>query len=160
MSLPRFLLLSEQAARSGQVMSPPRDRLSSVYSTAGQLAGYDQAMAATRARPRSRHHQSRPGRSVVVAPRLTGLRGPAEGTIELPLWLNWSSPGHAFDLSDHDMRLWLYQTVLREATSVADLTAYLDRATLIALWPELYLPKGVRQAWEDRHAVLRAAAAA
>jgi hypothetical protein len=121
---------------------------------------YDQVMAATQSRPRSRHHQSRPGRSVVVAPRLADLRGPAEGTVRLPLWLNWSSTGHAFDLADHDMRLWLYQTVLREAGSVADLAAYLDRDTLIALWPELYLPKGVRQAWEDRHAALRAAAAA
>jgi hypothetical protein len=117
-------------------------------------------MAATRARPRTRHHQSRPGRSAVVIARLASLRGPAEGTIELPLWLNWSNPGHAFDLSDHDMRLWLYQTVLREASSVADLTAYLNRDILVELWPELYLPKGVRQAWEDRHAALRAAAAA
>jgi len=33
-----------------------------------------------------------------------------------------------------------------------------DGDTLIALWPDLYLPKGVRQAWEDRHPVLRAAA--
>jgi hypothetical protein len=121
---------------------------------------YDQAMAATRARPRTRHHQTRPGRSAVVAPRLAALRGPAEGAVELPLWLNWSSPGHAFDLADRDMRLWLYQTVLREASSVKDLMTYLDRDTLIALWPDLYLPKGVRQAWEDQHAVLRTAAAA
>jgi hypothetical protein len=58
------------------------------------------------------------------------------------------------------MRVWLYQTVLREAARPDDLTAFLDGDTLIGLWPTLYLPRGVRQAWEDRHPVLRAAAAA
>jgi hypothetical protein len=58
------------------------------------------------------------------------------------------------------MRLWLYQTVLREASRPEDLAAYLDGGTLIALWPDLYLPEGVRQAWEDKHPALRAAVAA
>jgi hypothetical protein len=105
-------------------------------------------------------HRSRPGRRAVVAASLADLRGPAEGTVELPLWLFWSPPGHAFDLGDRDMRLWFYQTVLREAGRVEDLTAHLDGDTLVALWPDLYLPRGVRQAWEDRHPVLRAAAVA
>jgi hypothetical protein len=102
-------------------------------------------------------YQSRPGRATVVAPSLEDLRGPAEGTVELPLWLFWSCPGFTFDLSDPDMRLWLYQTVLREASRAEDVTAYLDGATLVSLWPELYLPRGVRQAWEDQHPALRAA---
>ena len=80
--------------------------------------------------------------------------------VELPLWLFWSCPGHAFDLGDRDMRQWLYQTVLREAARPEDLTTYLDGDTLIALWPDLFLPKGVRQAWEDQHPVLQVAAAA
>lgn len=101
-------------------------------------------------------YQSRPGRTAVVVPSLDELRGPAEGTVELPLWLFWSCPGHVFDLADRDMRIWLYQTVLREASRAEDVTAYLDGATLIDLWPELYLPGGVRQAWEDQHPVLRA----
>jgi hypothetical protein len=105
-------------------------------------------------------YQSRPGCGVMVAPSLADLRGPTEGTVELPLWLFWSLPGHTFDLGDPDMRLWLYQTVLREASHLEDLTAYLDGETLTALWPELFLPKGVRQAWEDAHPLLRAAAAA
>jgi hypothetical protein len=58
------------------------------------------------------------------------------------------------------MRQWLYETVLREASRPEDLTAYLNGDTLIALWPHLYLPRGVRQAWEDRHSVLRATATA
>jgi hypothetical protein len=109
---------------------------------------------------RSQPWQARPGRRAVVIPSLSDLRGPAEGVVKLPLWLFWSCPGHAFDLSVPDMRQWLYETVLREAGSPEDVARYLDRETLIALWPDLYLPKGVRQAWEDRHPVLRAAPAA
>jgi len=105
-------------------------------------------------------YQSRPGRCAVVAARLDDLRGPVEGTVELPLWLFWSCPGHTFDLGDPDMRMWMYQTVLREAGRLEDLTGYLDGDTLTALWPDLFLPKGVRQAWEDKHPVLRAVAAA
>ena len=105
-------------------------------------------------------YQSRPGRRAIVAASLADLQGPTEGTVELPLWLFWSSPDHVFDLGDPDMRRWLYQTVLREASRSEDLTTYLDGDTLTALWPDLFLPKGVRQAWEDQHPTLRAAAAA
>ncbi len=47
------------------------------------------------------------------------------------------------------MRRWLYQIVLREASRPEDLTSYLDRDTLIAVWPELHLPKGVRRVTWD-----------
>jgi len=94
-----------------------------------------------------------------VAADLAGLQGPTTGTVELPLRMFWSCPGRTFDLDDPDMRQWFYQTVLREATTPEDLATYLNGDTLIALWPDLYLPKGVRQAWQDRHPVLRAAAA-
>jgi hypothetical protein len=104
-------------------------------------------------------YQARPGRSAVVVPDLADLRGPVTGTVELPLWLFWSQPDRTFDLDDPDMRQWLYEIVLREAGSREDLTTYLDRDTLIALWPRLYLPKGVRLAWEDQHASLRSAVA-
>src|ERR1700730_19311407 len=104
-------------------------------------------------------YESRPGRPVMVAASLADLRGPAEGIVELPIWLFWSAPDHPFDLGDQDMRVWLYQTVLREASRPEDLTAYLDGDTLIALWPGLHLPNGVRQAWEEQHPALRVAAA-
>ncbi len=107
---------------------------------------------------RDRRYESRPGRQAVVIADLADLRGPASGNVELPLWLFWSSPGHAFDLADPYMRRWLYQTVLREASRPDDLTVYLNREMLIALWPELHLPKGVRHAWEERHQALRSAA--
>ena len=100
-------------------------------------------------------YQARPGRRVLVIDDLADLRGPTGGSIELPLRLFWSAPGHRFALADHDMRLWYYQTVLREASRPDDLTAYLDGPTLVRLWPELYLPKGVRRGWEEAHPALR-----
>jgi DNA invertase Pin-like site-specific DNA recombinase len=96
-------------------------------------------------------YQARPGRRVLVIDDLADLRGPVDGRAALPLRLFWSVPGHQFDLADPDARLWYYQTVLREASRADDLTRHLDAATLISLWPELYLPRGVRRAWEERH---------
>jgi hypothetical protein len=105
-------------------------------------------------------YQARPGRRAIVVTDLADLRGPVSGTVRLPLWLYWSGPSPAFDLADPFLRGWLYQTVLREAARPEDLTSYLNRDTLITLWPELHLPPGVRQAWEEHHPVLRTAAAA
>jgi DNA invertase Pin-like site-specific DNA recombinase len=105
-------------------------------------------------------YQARPGRRVLVIDDLADLRGPSAGSVQLPLRLFWSLPDHRFDLDDHDMRLWYYQTVLREASRAEDLTAHLDAATLAGLWPELYLPRGVRRAWEEYHPALRATVSA
>jgi hypothetical protein len=102
---------------------------------------------------------ARPGRRVVVVTDLASLRGPSRGTVELPLRLYWSGPGPVFDLGEPYLARWLYQIVLREASRPEDLTDHLDRDTLIALWPQLRLPRGVRQAWEERHLQLRAASA-
>jgi hypothetical protein len=126
----------------------------------GGLRVYSVPMVAIQPDLSRARYESRPGRRAVVVASLADLCGPAEGTVELPIWLFWSSPDHTFDLGDQDMRRWLYQIVLREAGSPEDLTAYLDGDTLIALWPDLYLPEGVRQAWEEQHPVLRAAATA
>jgi hypothetical protein len=49
--------------------------------------------------------------------------------------------------------------VLRESVQPEDLTRYLDAGTLVALWPDLRLPAGVRQAWEERRPVLQTAGA-
>jgi hypothetical protein len=105
-------------------------------------------------------HAARPGRRALVVADLGSLRGPVSGEVRLPLRLFWSLPDHQFDLDDPDTRRWYYETVLREASRPDDLTVYLDGATLVRLWPELYLPKGVRRAWEERHPSLRAAVAA
>jgi hypothetical protein len=101
-----------------------------------------------------RGHQAAPGRGVLVAADLAALAGPVSGPAELPLWV-FAHPQRTFSLDDPEERAWLYENVLREARRAADL-AVLDRDTLVALWPGLNLPAGVRQAWEQRHAQLRA----
>lgn len=103
-------------------------------------------------------YQARPGRGVLVVTSLEDLRGPAEGVVELPVWLFWSCPDHTFDLSKPFMLRSMYETVLREAARPEDLTSYLNSATLLDVWSELYLPRNVRQAWEELHPVLRAVA--
>jgi len=102
-------------------------------------------------------YQARPGRPALVAGSLADLRGPARGAVELPLRLFWSAPRHTFDLDKPSMRQAMYEAVLREASRPGDLTSYINGELLVAAWPELYLPKGLRRAWEDRHPALRAA---
>jgi len=117
-------------------------------------------MSAARPAAIRTQYQARPGRRVIVISDLADLHGPASGIVQLPLWLYWSGPSPAFDLADPFMRRWLYQTVLREATRPEDLTSYLNQDILITIWPDLHLPAGIRQAWQERHPALRSAAAA
>jgi hypothetical protein len=105
-------------------------------------------------------YQARPGRRVLVVKDLADLRGPASGKVTLPLRLFWSPPGRVFDLDDPFMLRSMYQVVLGEAIRAGELTAYLNRDRLLAVWRDLYLPKGVRRAWEELHPALRAAATA
>jgi hypothetical protein len=103
-------------------------------------------------------YQTLPGRRVLVMTDLASLRGPVQGGVELPLWLWWSGPSPVFDLGKPFMLQWLYQIVLREAGRPEDLTTYLNGELLVGVWSELYLPRAVRQAWEEHHPVLRSAA--
>lgn len=123
--------------------------------------GYPVAVSTARstARP-APAHQARPGRKVLVAADLAELHGPAEGVVELPLRLFWSAPDRRFDLGDLDMLRSMYEKVLRDAIRMDELTIYLNGGRLAAVWPDLFLPRDVRRAWEDQHPVLRRAAAA
>jgi hypothetical protein len=105
-------------------------------------------------------YQARPGRRVLVIRDLADLRGPASGRVTLPLRLFWSPAGRMFDLDDPFMLRSVYQIVLGEAIRAGELTAYLNHDRLLAVWPDLYLPRGVRRAWEELHPALRRAAAA
>jgi hypothetical protein len=89
---------------------------------------------------------------------LADLRGPAHGTVTLPLRLYWSGPSPAFNLDDTELCRWLYEIVLREAVDAEELTTYLNGDKLVEVWPRLFLAPGVRRAWEEHHPVLRAAA--
>jgi hypothetical protein len=104
-------------------------------------------------------YQARPGRRVLVIDDLADLRGPTTGTVGLPLRLFWY-PNRTFNLEEPGIMRWVYQIVLREASRPDDLANYLDGDALVALWPELRLPQGIRRAWEEHHPSLRAFAEA
>ena len=102
-------------------------------------------------------HESRPGRPVVVAASLADLQGQAGGVVKLPQHLFWC-PDRTFDLGNPRALRWMYENVLREASRADDLR-YLNGPVLAAVWTDLWLPRGVRAAWEDQHPAMRAAAA-
>ena len=81
---------------------------------------------------------------------LSGLTGPTCGVVALPHRLAWG-PERTFDLDDPWDRQHLYEIVLREAVTPTELATWLDGPTLQRLWTTLYLPRGVRQHWEDHH---------
>jgi hypothetical protein len=90
---------------------------------------------------------ARPGRLPVVADDLGRLHGPTAGRVELPHRMFWQAK-RTFDLDRADMLRWMYETVLREARTQAELETWLDGPTLTRLWPELFLPPGVLWVWE------------
>ena len=92
-------------------------------------------------------------RGVVVAPDLDVLRGPLRGRRQLPLHLD-SSARPFYDFAWARDRAQAYQLVLLEAVEVAELEQWLERAELLRLWPELYLPRTMRAAWQDARPVL------
>ncbi|GIE76543.1 hypothetical protein Aph02nite_24930 [Actinoplanes philippinensis] len=100
---------------------------------------------------------SRPGRRALVVADLGTLRGPTTGVVTLPHRLVWAPPpAGRFDLADAYDRARLYEIVLREAVRAAELQTWLSGDLLVELWPRLYLPRGVRQAWEEVHQRLAA----
>jgi hypothetical protein len=106
----------------------------------------------------ARRNPWRAGRRVVTAARLSDLHGPTSGVVELPHRMFWQPDRHV-NLDSPGLLQWTYETVLREAASVAELERWLDGPTLVRLWPDLYLPAAVRLAWQQRHPDLRRAAA-
>ncbi|MFG1650470.1 hypothetical protein ACGFIE_11105 [Micromonospora sp. NPDC049275] len=88
-------------------------------------------------------------RHFVVAESLSGLRGPVRGVVTLDRWLDWSGDS-TYDLDDAgDLQL-MYQTVLNQAGSAADLNRWLHGPTLRHLWPSLWLPARLRALWLAR----------
>lgn len=106
-----------------------------------------------------REYEARPGRRAVVAASLADLTGPVGGTVVLPLRLFWSPSGRPWNLDDSGAAQEMYEIVLGEAVSQDELATWLNGARLAEMWPRLFVPKGIRRAWEERHPSLRAAAA-
>jgi hypothetical protein len=69
--------------------------------------------------------------------------------VTIDRWLDWSGDS-TYDLDDAgDLQL-MYQTVLNQATTVADLFRWLDGDTLHRLWPSLWLSARLRELWRSR----------
>ncbi|MCW2605492.1 MAG: hypothetical protein JWO60_185 [Frankiales bacterium] len=92
-------------------------------------------------------------RKVTVAPDLNALDGPLTGHLRLPLHLD-SSARSLYDFTSVADRDLAYRVVLLEAHSSNDLEQWLHRRELLRLWPDLYLPRHLRRAWEEQHPVL------
>ncbi len=88
-------------------------------------------------------------RPYAVPSDLAELRGPASGVLRLPLsvYSSGAGAGREFDLTDPAQQAELYEIVLTTGTA-ADLARYLHADLLRALWPGLWLPAALREAWE------------
>ena len=91
-----------------------------------------------------------------VVDSLDSLHGPAGGEVELSHSVLWAPGGGRIDLDEPGGTTLAYQAVLAEG-GVEDLVQVLDRGRLVAVWPELMLPRRLRQLWEARFPELRSA---
>ncbi len=88
-------------------------------------------------------------RPYAVPSDLAELRGPAGGVLRLPLsvYSSGAGTGREFDLTDPAQQAEFYEIVLTNGTA-AEQARYLDADQLRALWPGLWLPAALRQAWK------------
>lgn len=87
---------------------------------------------------------------------LDQLRGPVGGVVELSHSVLWSPGGPCVDLDEPGGRGLAYRAVLAEG-AVEDLVQVLNRDQLVEAWPELLLPRRVREMWESRFPELQPA---
>jgi hypothetical protein len=88
---------------------------------------------------------------------LSDLTGPTSGSVVLPRHIDWGPP-YVYDLADESDVAVMYERVIREAQTPADLANFLDAATLRRLWPHLIVPPPARRQWEARFRALAAVA--
>lgn len=84
-----------------------------------------------------------------VVDTLNQLRGPTGGVVVLSHSVLWAPGGGRVDLDEPGGTALAYQAVLAEGM-VEDLVQVLNPGRLIAVWPELMLPRRVREMWEAR----------
>ena len=142
------LQLSERAATSRPTLSAYESgRKSPTLDTAERIlrvAGF--AIAIDRV-PEFRRVNAGRGRPFYVADSLWRL--PIEqalGRTELPLTVNWSDPGHTYDMADRRQRSRCYEAILREGMP-RDIVRYVDGALLVDVWSDLVLPRQIRSEW-------------
>ncbi|TFD04167.1 hypothetical protein [Cryobacterium sp. TMT1-66-1] len=92
-------------------------------------------------------------RSIFVADSLDDLVGPSSGTLILPPHLNWSSR-RPVRLNDPASVAEWYACILRESLGDDDLIL-MNRGLFLRVWPDLFLPGRIREAWQNLHPELR-----
>src|SRR5947207_1582900 len=88
-------------------------------------------------------------RIVALPESLDELVGPPSGAVTLPRHIDWG-PHYEYDLADEADLVLMYERVIREAQSTADLSAYLSTDLLRRHWTGLFLPTPARAAWQTR----------
>lgn len=83
-----------------------------------------------------------------VVGSLDDLRGPAQGTIRLPIWVRWLDDGD-IDVTNLGGARMAYQALLAEGTGEIQ-AQLMNKNTLMRLWPQLSLDARVRELWEGR----------
>jgi hypothetical protein len=106
----------------------------------------------------SRYAEAKP---YALPTSLAELSGPTVGTVILPRHIDWG-PHYEYDLSDAADVVLMYERVIRESQTAADLHTYLNASVLRRVWPDLFLPLRARDLWQTSFPQLsttRAAAA-
>lgn len=93
----------------------------------------------------SRYAEAKP---YALPTSLAELSGPTVGTVVLPRHIDWG-PHYEYDLTDVADVLLMYERVIREAQTVADLDTYLNASVLRWVWRDLFLPVQVRNLWQS-----------
>jgi hypothetical protein len=75
------------------------------------------------------------------------LQGPATGSVELPLHLDWG-PERTYSVDDDGSCSVLYQLTLQNSGSLKEICLIVNALRLTALWPTMILPPRCRQVWE------------
>ena len=88
-------------------------------------------------------------RHYAVATSLRDLTGPVSGVVTLDHALDWSGGG-TYDLDDPGDLQVMYQTVLNQTTTPAELCRWLDGEILRRNWRSLWLPGRLRALWQAR----------
>lgn len=78
---------------------------------------------------------------------LGDLKGPASGTVQLPIHVDWG-PDRAYDVADDGSCAGLYQLTLQNSGSADEMGGIGNAGRLLALWPSMRLPDGCRHFWE------------
>ncbi|MCZ9881670.1 hypothetical protein [Arthrobacter sp. B2a2-09] len=97
---------------------------------------------------RDKHRHTIADSFVYLVPNaFNDLHGPADGTVELPLHLDWG-PERRYNVDDDGSCSVLYQLTMQNSGSIEEICRIVHAGRLMALWPTMILPAGCRQLWE------------